>query len=59
VAQHGLKGTSKPVKHVVILNENESPVGGHSGLTMENLKNLTNQMSMTYSSATKVSAICI
>jgi hypothetical protein len=32
VAQGGLKGTSKPVKHIVIINENERPVDGCIGL---------------------------
>jgi eukaryotic translation initiation factor 2C len=45
VAQGGLKGTSKPVKHIVIINENECPV--------ETLKNLTYQMSYKYPTATK------
>jgi eukaryotic translation initiation factor 2C len=45
VAQGGLKGTSKPVKHIVIINENECPV--------ETLKNLTYQMCYKYPTATK------
>ena len=54
VPQQGLKGTSKPVKYIVYQNENESLSGGYSGLTMDNLKNLTNQMSWLYPTATKV-----
>jgi eukaryotic translation initiation factor 2C len=52
IAQGGLKGTSKPVKHIVIINENESPVDG-IGLTLLNLTNLANQMCYKYPTATK------
>ena len=52
IAQGGLKGTSKPVKHIVIINENESPVDG-IGLTLLNLENLANQMCYKYPTATK------
>jgi len=52
IAQCGLKGTSKPVKHIVIINENESPVDG-IGLTLLNLENLANQMCYKYPTATK------
>ena len=45
IAQGGLKGTSKPVKHIVIIDENESPV--------DRLMNLTNQMCYNYPTATK------
>lgn len=54
VSQGGLKGTSKPVKYINYLNENEDPVNGLPGLTMPNLIQLTNQMSWKYPSATKV-----
>ena len=57
VAQYGGKGTSKPVKYIVYQNENESPSGASSGLTMDNLKKLTNQMSWVYPTATKVSCL--
>jgi hypothetical protein len=53
IAQGGLKGTSKPVKHIVFLNENESPSQGRSGLTIENLMNLVYQLCWNYPTATK------
>lgn len=53
VAQGGLKGTSKPVKYIVHLNENEEAVKGHCGLTQQNLINCTNQMCLKYPTATK------
>jgi hypothetical protein len=49
IAQGGLKGTSKPVKHIVFLNEN-----GQSGLSIEQLMNCTFQMCWKYPTATKV-----
>ena len=58
VAQGGLKGTSKPVKYVVYVNENSSPVDGRSiGLTLENLIECTFYMAWKYPSATKVCCI--
>lgn len=54
IAQGGLKGTSKPVKHIVVLNENESPVNGHTGLTLQNLMNLAYHSCFKYPTATKV-----
>jgi hypothetical protein len=54
IAQGGLKGTSKPVKHIVILNENENVVKGRNGLTLQNLMNCTYQMCFKYPTATKV-----
>lgn len=54
VAQGGLKGTSKPVKHIVFLNENEETTQGRCGLSIENLMNLTFQMCWKYPTATKV-----
>ena len=56
IAQGGLKGTSKPVKHIVILNENENVVNGRNGLTLQNLMNCTYQMCFKYPTATKVCA---
>ncbi len=55
IAQGGLKGTSKPVKHVVFLNENEEPIQSKCGLSIENLINLSYQMCWKYPTATKVS----
>ena len=54
IAQGGLKGTSKPVKHIVVLNDNERPVNGHNGLTLQNLMNLAYHMCFKYPTATKV-----
>ena len=55
VAQGGMKGTSKPVKYVVHVNENSAPVDGRSiGLTLENLIECTFYMAWKYPSATKV-----
>jgi hypothetical protein len=54
IAQGGLKGTSKPVKHIVILNENDQPENGLNGLTLQNLMNCTYQMCYKYPTATKV-----
>ena len=54
IAQGGLKGTSKPVKHIVILNENENVVKGRNGLTLQNLMNCTYQMCFKYPTATNV-----
>jgi len=48
-----MKGTSKPVKYTVYLNENINPGNGHYGLTMQNLISCTNQMCWKYPSATK------
>lgn len=53
IAQGGLKGTSKPVKHIVHLNENEIPTGGFMGLTVQNLIQLSYQMCLKYPTATK------
>lgn len=53
IAQGGMKGTSKPVKYIVHLNENLNPTGRHSGLTMQNLISCTNHMSWNYPSASK------
>eukprot|EP00571_Detonula_confervacea_P016014 CAMPEP_0172307988 /NCGR_PEP_ID=MMETSP1058-20130122/8723_1 /TAXON_ID=83371 /ORGANISM="Detonula confervacea, Strain CCMP 353" /LENGTH=1152 /DNA_ID=CAMNT_0013020311 /DNA_START=101 /DNA_END=3559 /DNA_ORIENTATION=- len=53
IPQGGMKGTSKPVKHIVLLNENEEPRNGNYGLTMQNLINCTYQMCWKYPSATK------
>ena len=59
VAQGGMKGTSKPVKYVVHVNENSAPVDGRStGLTLQNLIECTFYMAWKYPSATKVSLCC-
>ena len=59
VAQGGMKGTSKPVKYVVHVNENSAPVDGRStGLTLENLIECTFYMAWKYPSATKVCFCC-
>lgn len=54
VAQGGMKGTSKPVKYIVSVNENSAPVDGMIGLTLENLIECTFHMAWKYPSATKV-----
>ena len=54
IAQAGIKGTSRPVKCIALLNENIDPVKGYGGLTLENLMNCTNQMCWKYPTATKV-----
>ena len=54
VSHGGLKGTSKPVRYCIRLNENA--VWGPKGctaLTKENLQEFTHQMSYRYGSATK------
>lgn len=53
ISQGGLKGTSKPVKHIVFLNENEEPIQSQCGLSIESLINLTFQMCWKYPTATK------
>lgn len=54
IAQCGLKGTSKPVKYIVYLNENKQLVGGDPGLTMSNIHNITYQLTWKYPTAAKV-----
>ena len=57
VAQGGMKGTSKPVKYIMHCNENENPVNGHGGLTLQNLIKCTYQMCWKYPTATKVTFV--
>ena len=54
IAQGGMKGTSKPVKYIVHLNENETPDRKYLGLTLPNLIQCSYQMCMKYPTATKV-----